>query len=119
MKKSEFLRRALAFLNEDPTVPYRSGVRTNHICVALSFVANRLEADPIAEGTYLQVRDDIRQGLYPWVSVVTWLIEQGHITQEALNLDALVPCMPLRKQIQDYRRAWVLKLIEDYEKNGN
>lgn len=94
MKKSDFLRRALDFLNDDPLAPYRSGEKTNHICVALSFLDNKL-VDPVAleptfksETTYARVFIPVYQSLLGWFIMVT--LHRKHLT--LTHLFQACPC---------------------------
>ena len=108
MKHSEILKLALDKHLALTKLDSYSPEKTYHICYAITLAADGQSEETIRNA--YEIKAHIENCLSPKCSVTNWLVHNKdlNIPEEQLTHD----------QIQQYRKRWVLHLIEEYKKQG-
>ena len=108
MKHSEILQRALD-KHLAPTKLYSySPEKTYLICYAIELATDEQSEETVRNAS--EIKAHIANCLFPYYSVATWLSSNKNINIPAEQLT--------HDQLQQYRKRWMLHLIEEYKQQG-
>ena len=104
MKHSEILQLALDKHLAHTKLDSYSPEKVYYICYAITLATDGQSEETIKNAN--EIKAHIENCLFPYYSIVTWL--SSNIPEEQLTHD----------QIQQYRKRWMLHLIEEYKQQG-
>ena len=108
MKHSEILQLALD-KHLAPTKLYSySPEKTYLICYAIKLATDGQSEETVRNAS--EIKAHIENCLFPYYSVATWLSSNKKINIPRKHLT--------HDQLQQYRKRWMLHLIEEYKKQG-
>ena len=108
MKHSEILQLALDKHLALTKLDSYSPEKVYYICHAIKLATDGQSEETIKNAN--EIKAHIENCLFPYYSVVTWLSSNKNVNipEEQLTHD----------QIQQYRKRWMLHLIEEYKQQG-
>ena len=108
MKHSEILQLALDKHLAESELSSYSPEKAYYICYAIKLATDGQSEETVRNAS--EIKAHIENCLFPYYSVVTWLSSNKKINIPAEQLT--------HDQIQQYRKRWMLHLIEEYKKQG-
>lgn len=108
MKHSEILQLALDKHLAPTKLDSHSPGKTYMICYAIKLATDGHAEETIEKAK--EITEHIEDCLYPQCTVTSWLLnnKEINISEDQLTHD----------QLQQYRKRWMLHLIEEYKKQG-